>query len=173
MSECAMDFQRPLGFHSTACPSMPMSASLRSIGQNAAEPLPCSTNGHPSTCTTEHFASFRLRPTGGRLLTRPATRDTLSLESEITGRMTRLLASPFVAVDLAVPDVDDAPGADGNVMFVRDHHNRVASLVKPVEQSHDFKPRRAVEVACGLVGEKQRRIVDESSRDGHTLPLPA
>ena len=41
------------------------------------------------------------------------------------------------------------------------------------EEVHDLDRRLAVERAGGLVGEDQRRLVDERARDGHALLLTA
>src|SRR5262245_31212477 len=77
----------------------------------------------------------------------------------------------YVLFNLSVAEVDDAMGERGNVGFVRDENNRVAGLVQPGEEGHDLSPGFRIEVACWLVGQKQRRIVHERPRNGDPLPL--
>ena len=42
-----------------------------------------------------------------------------------------------------------------------------------IEESHDLEAGLGVEVSRGLVGEDDRRIVDQSARDGDALALAA
>jgi hypothetical protein len=53
-----------------------------------------------------------------------------------------------------------------------DHHRR-PSAIDAVEQLHDPDRSLRVEVSGRLVGQQQRRVVDERSRDRHALLLPA
>ena len=46
-------------------------------------------------------------------------------------------------------------------------------LVETLEERHDLDARLGVEVARGLVGQEDRRVVHERARDGHALTLPA
>ena len=46
-------------------------------------------------------------------------------------------------------------------------------LVNLVEQRHDVARRAVVEITRRLVGEKQRRLTDDGTRDGDTLLLAA
>ena len=48
-----------------------------------------------------------------------------------------------------------------------------ARAVDPVDQLHDPDRRLGVEVAGRLVGQEQRRVVDERARDRHALLLAA
>ena len=61
----------------------------------------------------------------------------------------------------------------GDVGLVRDEDDRVAGLVEPLEQRHDFDAGLRVEVAGRLVGEQDRRVVDERARDRDALALAA
>ena len=64
------------------------------------------------------------------------------------------LADFFVALDLAVPDVDYPVGVHGDVVFVRYQDNRIALSVQTFEQAHDFVAGHRVERAGGLVGQQ-------------------
>ena len=57
----------------------------------------------------------------------------------------------------------------GDVGFVRDEHNRVPSVVQPLEKRHDFLARLRVQVARGFVGEQDGRVVDEGACQGDAL----
>ena len=62
----------------------------------------------------------------------------------------------------------------GDVGLVRDEHDGDAALaVQPLEDAHDLDAGARVEVAGRLVGEEQRRLVDERARDGDALLLSA
>ena len=58
--------------------------------------------------------------------------------------------------------------------FVRDEHDRDAAIaIEFGEQFHHVDAGFHVECARGLVGENQRRVVDQRSRDRHALLLSA
>ena len=61
----------------------------------------------------------------------------------------------------------------GDVGLVRDHDDRLARAREVFEHAHDFFRRRRVEVTRRLVGEKDRRVVDQRARDGDALALSA
>ena len=61
----------------------------------------------------------------------------------------------------------------GDVLVVRDHHDRRALVVQPVEQVEDGRAGGLVEVAGGLVGEQDPRRVHERPGDGDPLALAA
>ena len=61
----------------------------------------------------------------------------------------------------------------GDVGFVRDEHDGVARFVQALEERHDLDAGLRVEVAGRLVGEQDRRVVDERARDRHALTLAA
>ena len=52
-----------------------------------------------------------------------------------------------------------------------DEDYRLAFLVQLSEQGHDLVAALGVERACRLVGEQERGLVDESTRDGDALLL--
>jgi hypothetical protein len=58
-------------------------------------------------------------------------------------------------------------------VVVRGDDHRRPGPVDPVDQLHDPDRRLGVEVARRLVGEQQRRMVDERTRDRHALLLAA
>src|SRR5215510_1356194 len=82
-------------------------------------------------------------------------------------------AGQFVLRDLSVEDRDHAVGVLGDVMFVRHDDDRVAALVQRVEQLHNLLRGLRIEVAGRLVGENNRRTVDQGAGDGHALSLTA
>src|SRR3954451_19668394 len=86
----------------------------------------------------------------------------------------RVLAAELVADDLAAAELDHAAAhpVDHRVVVRGDHDGR-AGAVDPVQQLHDPDRRLGVEVAGRLVGEQQRRVVDERARDRDTLLLAA
>jgi len=61
----------------------------------------------------------------------------------------------------------------GDVALVGDEHDRIALPVKTVEQGHDLGAGGRVKVSGGLVGQQDRRIVDQRPGDGDALPLSA
>src|SRR5690606_3116920 len=67
--------------------------------------------------------------------------------------------APHVAGDQAVPQGDDALGVCGDVVLVRDQHDRLPVAVQLLEQRHDLLARLAVQVARWLVRQQQRRLV--------------
>ena len=73
--------------------------------------------------------------------------------------------------DAAVVQVHAAVGEARHHRIVRDHHDGAALLVELAQQAqHDLFVLR-VEIAGGLVGEDDARIVDERARDAHALLL--
>ena len=60
-----------------------------------------------------------------------------------------------------------------DVGFVSDEHDRVAALVQPREQRHDFRAGLRVQVSRRLVREQDRGVVHERPRDGDALTLAA
>ena len=59
----------------------------------------------------------------------------------------------------------------GDVVVVRDHQDRLPTGVQPPEQLEHLVPALGVERARRLVGEQQRRLVRERTRDREALPL--
>ena len=74
----------------------------------------------------------------------------------------------------AVAERHDARAVLGDVGFVRDQHDGDAALdVQALEQAHHLDAGPRVEVAGGLVGEQDRRVVDQRARNRHALLLAA
>ena len=62
----------------------------------------------------------------------------------------------------------------GGGRVVGHHHDRLAELrVQLLEQGEDVVGARAIEVARRLVGDDDRRVVDDGARDRDALLLPA
>src|SRR4051794_39461102 len=83
-------------------------------------------------------------------------------------------AAVLVANQAAVLHLDD-PLAHlvDDLVVVRGHHDRRPGAVDPVEQAHDADAGGGVEVSGRLVGQQDRRAVDEGARDGDPLLLAA
>ena len=47
-------------------------------------------------------------------------------------------------------------GVQGDVVLVRDQNNRVALLMEPLEQRHNFVAGGGIQVAGGFVGQQNR-----------------
>ena len=80
----------------------------------------------------------------------------------------------LIPLDAPVPERDRAGRVLRDVGLVRDEHDREAALaVQPLEDVHHLDARARVEVARRLVGQQDRRAVDERTRDGDALLLSA
>jgi len=64
-----------------------------------------------------------------------------------------------------------SPGVARHLLFVRHYNNRLALLMKLVEQSKNALACFTVEIAGRLVGQQNSRITDQSAGDSHTLLL--
>ena len=82
-------------------------------------------------------------------------------------------AAAMILDDAPVAKDDAPPRPGGDVALVRDHDDGQALRVQLAEQPHDFLGGLRVERASGLVGQDQRRLVDQRARDRHALLLPA
>src|SRR5687767_12998614 len=85
----------------------------------------------------------------------------------------RELLLGVVALHHSVPQHDYAAGVGGDVGLVRDHDHGLAGLGEALEHVHDLGRRGRVEVARGLVGEQNRRTVNERAGDRYALALSA
>ena len=73
-----------------------------------------------------------------------------------------------------VADMDDAPGVAGDLGLVRHQDDGDAFLaIELLEHQQDLIAGLRVEVPGRLVGEQERRVVDERPRDRHALLLAA
>ena len=61
----------------------------------------------------------------------------------------------------------------GHLSVVGDEQNREPAPPQRQQERHNFVAGGAVEVAGGLVGEKQNGLVDQGARDGDALALAA
>ncbi len=77
----------------------------------------------------------------------------------------------MVVRDNPVKNGDDPVGIFGNIGLVGYEDNGIALGVELVEEGHDLIACFGVEVAGWLVGENDRRVVDERARDGYALAL--
>src|SRR5262245_23359997 len=80
---------------------------------------------------------------------------------------------PHILLDLTVADMNRAAGERRNVGFMGHKYDGISSLMKPLEQRHDFSAGLRVEIACRLVGKQNRRVVHERPGDRHALTLTA
>src|SRR5207237_7457393 len=94
-------------------------------------------------------------------------RDTQGFENRHLGGL------QLIGGDEAVPQRDDAGGVRGDVLLVRRHYDGLTLAVQLREHAHDFHAGRRIEVARGLVGERDAGLVDECARDRDTLALTA
>ena len=81
------------------------------------------------------------------------------------------LFSALVAGDYAVSDMDDAIGVFGDIGFMGDQHNRVAFFMQVFHKPHDFAAGLRIQVAGGLVGQDNRRIINKGAGNGDALAL--
>ena len=80
----------------------------------------------------------------------------------------------FVGGDDAVAHRDDSVGGLGQRRFVRDEHDRQAALAVEIsDRREDFLRRPRIEVPGRLVGEQDRRVVDQGAGDRDALLLAA
>src|SRR5882724_13130721 len=75
--------------------------------------------------------------------------------------------------EVTVGQFDAAAGVAGDVHVVRDHENCVAGLVEFAKNIDDDAFVSFVEIAGGLVGEDELRLIDEGAGNGDTLLFAA
>src|SRR5215212_1736385 len=122
-------------------------------------------------------AELRRRPRRASLRKKPGTLVGVALvaDAELAAQPDRELAGrlvvavepgALVADDAALAQLDHAPAhlVDHLLVVGRDDDGR-AGAVDPVDQLHDPDRRLGIEVAGRLVGQQQRRVVDERARD--------
>src|SRR6202049_2945722 len=84
------------------------------------------------------------------------------------------LAHGRIAQNLAVAKEHGATRQTPHVWLVCDQQNgQPASVIEPLKRVHNFYARPRVQIARRLVGQQDRRIVYQGSRDGYALWLPA
>src|SRR5437868_8147146 len=84
-----------------------------------------------------------------------------------------LLFLALVGPDHAVSDSDHAVSIFGDVVLVRYYDDGVALRVQAVHQCHDLVSGLGIQVAGGLVGQDDRRVIDERARNRNALALTA
>src|ERR1039457_1623844 len=90
------------------------------------------------------------------------------------GRCRVPLGSPLVGQDEAVADGDDAVGNLSHRPFVGDENDRQAAFaIERPDRPKNLLGRLRVEVARRLVGEQDRRVVDQGAGHRHALLLAA
>ena len=95
-------------------------------------------------------------------------------QAEFGRRLLGVAAGDLVADDAALVELDDAAlHVVHHLAVVGDDDDGGAGLVDPVEQLHDPDRGDRVEVSARLVGQQQRRVVDEGAGDGDALLLAA
>ena len=94
---------------------------------------------------------------------RVAPREYASARDELIAR--------FIGRNQTVAQNDDTPRVLRDVRFVRDHHDRLASVRQVFENSHDFFRRLRVEVSCRFVGQKDCRLPAQRASYGDALLL--
>ena len=95
-------------------------------------------------------------------------------QPEFGRRLLGVAAADLVADDAALVELDHAAAhVVDHLAVMGDDDDGRAGLVDPVEQLHDPDRGDRVEVARGLVGEQQRRVVDEGAGDRDALLLAA
>ncbi len=125
---------------------------------------------------TARIASRRKNPT--RIALRPRAVGVEGARSRLARSRVDLVAGVaagrLVAHELALIELQHAAAhlVDHRLVVGGDEH-RGAGAVDPVEQPHDVDRGLGIEVAGRLVGEQQRRVVDERPRDRDALLLPA
>jgi hypothetical protein len=73
----------------------------------------------------------------------------------------------------AVAHDDRTVGVAGELDLVGDHDDGLAGIVEPAQQLHHLAARVGVEGARRLVGQQQRRPIDDRPGEGHALLLAA
>src|ERR1700678_777651 len=94
-------------------------------------------------------------------------------QAQLRSGLAQLLARALVFFNFAVAQTNYAVCVGRDIRFVRDQDDGIALLVQTCKKRHDFFARLRVEIPGGLINQKNRGLVDESARDGHTLPLTA
>ena len=88
-------------------------------------------------------------------------------------RRAERLGDGHVAHDAAVAHDDVRLAEAGDVELMGDHDDGHAVVVELLEHAHDLDAGARIQVAGGLVGEEERRLVDEGAGDGDALLLAA
>ena len=79
----------------------------------------------------------------------------------------------LIGGDAARVDADHAPGARRHARIVGDEHDGPASTIEALKEIENIEGGLRIEIARGLIGQDQLRLVDESAGNGDTLLLAA
>ena len=86
------------------------------------------------------------------------------------------LSFAFTPINLphhAVAEMHTTVGAGGNFGIVRNHHDCLTGVVQIGQQCQNFAADRLIQVTRWLVGEQERRAVDQRARNRDALTLTA
>jgi hypothetical protein len=84
-----------------------------------------------------------------------------------------VLRNRQITQDAAVTKAHDALTVRSNFVFVRHDDDRLSFGVQLTEERQDLDRGLAVEISRGFVGEQNRRVIQNRSRDRNALPLTA
>src|SRR5687767_8371637 len=71
----------------------------------------------------------------------------------------------------SIAQTDDTMGIVCNIVFVCYHDDGVTLVMKLLKKVHDIIGGFCIEVTGGFIGKKNRRIIDQRTRNCHTLTL--
>ncbi len=92
--------------------------------------------------------------------------------SRVHCRLTLIAALEVLdPLDVPIEEVDDAVGAVGDVSLVGDDEHRRPGRVKLVEEVQNVRLGVGIEVPRRFVGQHDRRVVDQCSRERDPLSL--
>ena len=74
-----------------------------------------------------------------------------------------------IAGDLAVYDVDNPLGMFGRIGFMCNQDDRIALLVKLLQDFHHLDPGLGIQITGRLIGKDNRWVIDQSAGNGHPL----
>ena len=77
----------------------------------------------------------------------------------------------LIRCDAAIAETDHAMGVACDVMIVGDENNGIATSVQTFEEAQYLLASYGVEIARGLVCQKNGRIIYERPRDSNALAL--
>src|SRR6266542_4313545 len=81
--------------------------------------------------------------------------------------------SGVIHLNESIAQMHSAPRVRRDIPFVRYEDDRVTALIQTLEQIHDLFAGFRIEITGRLVGQNNRRPVDERTRDGDALTLTA
>src|SRR3984893_16113672 len=79
----------------------------------------------------------------------------------------------FIALDASIPQSHNSPSVPRDIFFVSHDDDRVAALIKILQQHHDLFASPRVEIPGRFVRQNDRRIIYQSSGNRHSLALAA